>query len=124
MRCQDRYDAGNPRACNSGGIVYRDRNGAVKQQGRHGFHIRCADCNKEFESKGLRCCSADCERRYRERQENLAVIAEVGMETTRKKLCAAPGCGARIPTWRKGKRVSSKTRFCSSKCAQRARRAG
>ena len=32
-------------------------------------------------------------------------------------------CGARIPTWRKGRRVSSKTRVCSSKCGQKARKA-
>jgi hypothetical protein len=32
-------------------------------------------------------------------------------------------CGARIPSWRNGRKVSSATRFCSDACAQKARRA-
>jgi hypothetical protein len=125
MRCQEWYDAGNPRHCDINKIVYRDRNGVVAMKpGRHGFHIRCPGCNKEFESKGLLCCSADCERRYRERQENLAIMAKAGIEPARKRQCTNPDCKALIPTWRKGRLVSSSTRFCSPKCAQRARRAG
>jgi hypothetical protein len=31
-------------------------------------------------------------------------------------------CDMAIPTWRKGRRVSSKTRFCSPKCAKAASR--
>jgi hypothetical protein len=123
LRCQDWHDGGNPRLSDINKIVYRDRNGAPMQPGRHGFHIRCASCHKEFESLGLRCCTADCERRYRERQDNLAVMAAAGVEPAAKKLCAAPGCAAVIPKWRKGRKVSSATRFCSSKCAQRANRA-
>jgi hypothetical protein len=82
-----------------------------------GCLIDCAHCGQEFDSKGLRCCSRDCEQSYRERQHNLAVMAEVGVEPTAKRQCQT--CGARIPKWRKGRKVSSATRFCSRKCARR-----
>ena len=36
---------------------------------RHGFLVNCAGCRKQFDSKGLRCCSIECERRYREREQ-------------------------------------------------------
>src|SRR5215468_8657554 len=32
-----------------------------------GFLIDCQGCKRPFVSKGLRCCSADCECKYRER---------------------------------------------------------
>jgi hypothetical protein len=35
-----------------------------------------------------------------------------------------PGCGRSIPNWRNGKRVSSKTRFCSPACKKKCWRAG
>jgi hypothetical protein len=117
-RCQAWHDAGNSRYRDQAG--YRDGNGVAMKPGRHGFYIRCAGCQKEFESLGLRCCSIECDRRHRERRDNLAIMAEVGMETAAKRFCAG-GCGVKIPTWRKGRRVSSNTRFCSPKCAQKAR---
>lgn len=92
----------------------------ILRRGAHGFYIHCAGCQKEFESRGLRCCSAACERRYRERQDNLAVMAEAGIEPAAKRRCE---CGAVIPKWRNGRRVSSATRFCSPKCSRKARRA-
>jgi predicted nucleic acid-binding Zn ribbon protein len=33
-------------------------------------------------------------------------------------------CGARIPTWRKGRKVSGKTQFCSAACKQKSHRKG
>ena len=114
----------NSRFCSDRCRAYYDIGGAAVGQdwlrslGLKGFPIDCAHCRKGFDSKGLRCCSTECERRYRERQENLAVMAEVGMEPTPKRLCE---CGAAIPKFRKGRQVSSATRFCSPKCAQRAR---
>jgi hypothetical protein len=33
-------------------------------------------------------------------------------------------CGARIPTWRKGRKVSAKTQFCSAACKQKSHRKG
>ena len=119
MRCQDWYDAVNKPVNEE--IVYRWRDGRPMRMGPKGFYIDCAYCQKEFESLGLRCCSVECERSYHEREENLAVMAEAGIEPKAKRQCES--CGARIPTWRKGRRVSSKTRFCSSKCGQKARKA-
>ena len=87
---------------------------------RDGFKIKCPGCDREFESLGLRHCSADCGRRGRERQESRKVLADAGIEIAPKKRCEV--CGTVIPKWRNGRAVSSKTRFCSSKCAARARR--
>jgi hypothetical protein len=143
MRCQDWYDAGNPAPSNplNYAVPLRDyvviagppslkigssSYGGIGIEMRStsgGFTIRCASCRREFESKGLRCCSTECERSYRERQENLAVMAEVGIEPAFKRRCANPECRARIPTWRKRRKVSSLTRFCSPKCARKARTA-
>jgi hypothetical protein len=122
LRCREWYDAGNAPLTEQK-ISYRWRDGRPMQETAKGFRIPCANCKRDFESLGLRCCSADCERRSRERKDNLAVMAEVGMEPAAKKVCAAPGCGAVIPKWRKGRKVSSTTRFCSPKCAQKVKRA-
>jgi hypothetical protein len=78
-----------------------------------GWWITCPGCRREFESKGLRCCSPECERAARERQENVALMAEIGMEVVAKRLCQHPGCGAAIPKWRNGRRVSERARFCN-----------
>ena len=119
MRCQDWYDAGNPAQHQQPAIIYRWRDGRPMQMGKHGFLINCAQCGREFDSKGLRCCSRDCEQSYRERQDNLAVMAEVGMEPPAKRHCANPVCGQAIPKWRNGRRVRSDQRFCSPKCRSR-----
>lgn len=111
LRCQEWYDAaGNP---------------SFEQQRErkpvNGFLIDCAHCRKEFDSKGLRCCSADCERSYREREANLAVMAEAGIEAKPKRQCEQ--CGAVIPQWRNGRKVKSNTRFCTPLCQERAKTA-
>jgi hypothetical protein len=115
MRCQDRYDAGNP-------VAVTDSIECGMKRGSKGFCIDCAECHKEFESLGLRCCSTECERRHRERRDNLAFMAEVGIEPSAKRGCEALGCEATIPKWRKGRKVSSATRHCSPKCARKAKR--
>jgi hypothetical protein len=56
----------------------------ILRRGAAGYYIRCKFCNKEFESKGLRCCSRECERGYRDRQDNLAAMAEAGIEAAPK----------------------------------------
>jgi hypothetical protein len=85
-----------------------------------GFAIECTGCRKTFISRGLRCCSTDCERKHRERIEIAATVAEVGGELPVKRKCLA--CGGDIPNWRNGRRVSAATRFCSDRCGQRARK--
>jgi hypothetical protein len=116
MRCQGAFDAGFTPAADPPADTLMKRT-------PNGFKIACAGCQKEFESTGPRCCSDACERRYRERQANLALMAEVGIEPSKKRPCAAPGCSSTIPKWRKGRQVSAATRFCSPACQKRAKRA-
>jgi hypothetical protein len=123
-RCREGYDGGrrtsedlNPfkitkwRVIAGGNPGYRPPSTPMRR-GPVGWHIACAGCHREFQSQGLRCCSPDCERRLRERAENLALMAEVGMEPKVKRQCAHPGCTATVPKWRKGRRVSDRARFC------------
>jgi hypothetical protein len=144
-RCRDWYDAGHAPISNAdnydltgwrviscvtqlgptiGSDYYAEALGRQPidmRPGRDGFYIRCAHCHREFESKGLRCCSTECERGLKEHRDNLAVMAEAGIEVAAKRTCQQ--CGAIIPKWTAGKRTPSTKRFCSAKCAQRARRA-
>jgi len=71
-RCRDWFDAGNPSHEEQRlQTIYRWSDGRPMRQRPNGFCINCANCQKEFDSKGLRCCSVVCERAYCERQENL-----------------------------------------------------
>jgi hypothetical protein len=45
----------------------------------------------------------------------IVTLHEVGMEVAPKRKCQS--CGVNIPNWRKGRRVSKATRFCSDRCA-------
>ena len=122
-RCREGYDAGrqatedlDPFKITKWRVIAGGNPGylpsAPMRMGKSG-HIACAGCQREFESKGLRCCSTECERADRERQEKVALMAEVGMEVAAKRLCQHPGCGAAIPKWRNGRRVSERARFCN-----------
>ena len=105
-RCREAYDAGFPQYAPPK-IAYS------LPRGRHGFLIGCAHCRKQFDSKGLRCCSVECERAYRNKQELDAELANDPFRVVKRK-CAA--CGGDIPNWRNGKRVSKATKFCSPRC--------
>lgn len=89
--------------------------------GQHGFLIECAGCKKSFDSRGLRCCSVDCERDYRRKQELEAELADDPFRVV-KRTCAE--CGRDLPNWRNGRRVSTATKFCSDKCRKSAGRRG
>ena len=137
-RCREWFDAGNPSFADQqehskriGGapgpwcliagppgaeMPYMPR---AMRRGSVGFFINCANCRKEFESKGLRCCSTACEKQYQEHESNLRLMAEVGAEPAPKRQCE---CGAVIPKWRNGRRVQANKRFCSDRCSQRAKR--
>jgi hypothetical protein len=39
-----------------------------------GFLVPCVNCQKEFNSKGLRCCSKECEKQLRAKFKRLALI--------------------------------------------------
>lgn len=122
MRCRTWFDAGNPPHTDLDLTKsYTTRAGEILPLGKFGFRIACAGCGKSFDSKGPRCCSSDCEQHYRERQDNRAVMAGIGVQATAKRQCA--GCGGIIPAWRNGRRIRKDVSFCSHTCAQRARRA-
>ena len=89
LRCRDFYDDGVP------GHDHDWRRPKLGPMSHWAFRIDCACCSKPFDSKGLRCCSTGCERSYRDRDANLAVMAEVGIEPSAKRSCVE--CGGRIP---------------------------
>jgi hypothetical protein len=64
-RCRDWYDTGNPGypqlRLQSHRASDRTTGNIPMKPTRDGFKIRCAHCRVEFESRGLRCCSAECE---------------------------------------------------------------
>jgi hypothetical protein len=110
--CRDGFDAGLP--------PYGERSPSYGlPQSSDGFRIECKGCRKLFVSRGLRCCSPDCERSYREQLDIKSTMAEVGMEPMREKR-KCEHCGGDIPLWRKGKTVPSNTRFCSRSCRDKA----
>jgi hypothetical protein len=122
--CQNGYDLGRAGRVQDWlgkpHIDYRRRDGRPMKLGHDGFLIPCANCHREFDSSGQRCCSKECESAWREREGNAAIMAEVGMEASPKKHCAE--CGAPVPKWRNGRRVSAATRFCSPRCARKTRK--
>jgi hypothetical protein len=151
MRCQDWFDGGNPtyeQQCEHerklvgaalGDFVvvagpadsevdskyYKGLgfSGMPMRRGTNGFYIACKHCNREFESKGLRCCSRECENGYREAQERRAVMKEAGIEPISRRMCKYLGCDRPIPKWRNGRQVSAKVRFCSDLCRKRSAKA-
>jgi hypothetical protein len=151
MRCQVWYDDGNPtyeQPCTSenkltgaalgsffvvagppglevGSRLYEKVgfSSIPMRRGGQGFYIACKHCNREFESKGLRCCKQECEKAYRESQERQAVLKEAGIEPISRRMCECPGCDRPIPKWKNGRQVSSKVRFCSDLCRKRSAKA-
>ena len=112
-RCREAFDAGFP-PYQTPAAVY-----SLPMRG-DGFVIECKECRREFASKGCRCCSVECERKYRDKEEIANTLAAVGTEQSTKRRCE--GCDAGIPRWRKGRAVPKNTRFCSNKCSKKARR--
>jgi hypothetical protein len=98
--------------------------GEILHRSGGGVLIACRGCGRQFASKGLRCCSAACERQLHERDADAALLAEVGMEVAAKRKCQE--CGGDIPRWtgvgRKRRQVPVSTRFCSAKCRRKAKR--
>jgi len=135
VRCRDAFDNGNPaygqaraQAPSTDWVVIAGPPGTVGSRYASdlptrggGRLITCKGCQREFVSKGLRCCSPQCEKRYREHLEIEATMREVSAEAAPKRRCEA--CGAAIPRWTKGGRAVKKTvRFCSDNCWQKAKR--
>jgi hypothetical protein len=114
QRCREAFDAGFPAF---------DPFNADKWYslpiGPAGFRIDCVHCRKQFDSRGLRCCSVECEREHCRKLELEAKLAGDPFRAEKRKCL---DCGGAIPNWRNGRRVSSATRFCSDRCAISARR--
>jgi hypothetical protein len=122
VRCREAFDAGLP----AHDPTYANKSNPRWYSlpfGRHGFLVDCAGCGRRFDSKGLRCCSPACERSLGERREVERLKAEAGVEYQSRlgprRKC--DGCGRDIPNWRKGRRVSKATRFCSPSCSRKMR---
>jgi hypothetical protein len=117
--CQDGFDAGvryRPME-----IEYRHGDGRVMAKRGQGFAVTCPGCDKEFTSSGLRCCSPECERTYRERQEAITEATQIGHEVKPKRSCEV--CGKRIARYTaKGRATKAAVRHCSSPCRRKARK--
>jgi hypothetical protein len=111
--CREAFDAGFP----AYELLNLDLYSLPKA--RHGFLIDCAHCRKQFDSKGLRCCSIKCEREHHRKQELDAELRNDPFRIVKRK---CDECRGEIPNWRNGRRVSKVTRFCSDRCAASARR--
>jgi hypothetical protein len=77
-----------------------------------GFRIDCRQGKKPFASTGLRCCSRDCERALKDRDEVMRVAAEIGHTPRPTRVCE--GCGGRVPRY-----ARANQRFCSPRCRKR-----
>jgi ribosomal protein L24E len=135
-KCRQAYDAGampavdlNPFTVDRWSIIAGPSPGYMPKpmrMGRHGFYIDCLQCRREFESKGLRCCSTECERTYQGRVTAAEVVAEVGGTLTEKRKCSI--CGGPIPKYvgtGKHRRLTNKTKTtCSNRCQEKARKMG
>jgi hypothetical protein len=93
-----------------------------------GYMVRCAGCGKEFESRGLRCCSGDCWRRYKQRQEISRLWPRPASSRCRRSYVPPAGAKSRFGATAGGYRrrpdsarrnapepVGAKTRFLSLK---------
>ncbi len=113
-----------------------------------GFAIECAGCRKVFTSRGLRCCSKDCERNYRQRAEiaagpakveikpvqiTVSTLAEAGIETVQITATLAAGiepganrreceeCGSTIPRFRGSGKARREVRKDARFCSSKCR---
>jgi hypothetical protein len=109
-RCQDAFDAGV--RYKPAEIEYQHADGRAMAKRGLGFAMTCPGCDKEFTSLGLRCCSPECERAYRDRQEAIKKAAQVGHEVKLKRTCEV--CGKRIPRYTEtGRATRTTVRHCS-----------
>jgi hypothetical protein len=111
LRCRDAFDSGFPAYAPP--KSYRE---LVAWQGPLGMLINCSGCGKKFDSCGLRCCSIECRRASRRKQELDAELAGQPFRAVKRR-CSH--CGGAIPNWRKGRRVSSAVKFCSPRCQRK-----
>ena len=99
VRCRDAFDngfppydrpAGHPKIGDTPWVVVAGPPTPIARNlpiHGNGCSTTCANCQRVFVSKGLRCCSPECEKRYRERLEIGATMAEAGMEAAPQRRC-------------------------------------
>jgi hypothetical protein len=114
---RQQYDDGSRAA------TYSRRQHFSMRMGKAGFWIECP-CGKQFESRGWRFCSVQCQREAREYAETMAVRAEVGMDAPVKRKCQKAGCTRSIPNWRRGRRTPRNAKFCDVHSGTRKKGAG
>jgi hypothetical protein len=90
-------------------------------KGPTGFNINCKFCQTRFDSRGLRCCSTECERKFRQKQELDVELTDDPFRAVKRK---CENCGGDIPNWRNGRRVSAATKFCSVRCQRKGPKNG
>lgn len=135
--CREAYDAGaaptrdsDPFAVDRWRVIAGPPPGytpkAPLRLSRQGSWINCLHCKREFESKGLRCCSLECERGLKDRAESAAMLAEVGGSFSEKRKCES--CGGPIPNWVgegvKRRRTPKSRRTCSARCQRKVNKTG
>jgi hypothetical protein len=109
--CVDQYDAG-----------YMPRSQDLTPP--DGVMLACLGCGHAFRSRGIRCCSDNCERKSAQRSSAKTELAAIRKATgvslpKRGKPCQGPGCSQTLPPWTaKGRK--NKARFCSPRCARKA----
>jgi len=118
-RCREAFDDGMPPF----DPLYASKNNPrwySLPMGRRGFLITCRGCSRVFDSTGLRCCSVECERKSRRKEQIEAELKDNPFRAIKRK---CEQCDNDIPNWRNGRRVSKATRFCSPRCGKNARMA-
>jgi hypothetical protein len=88
-------------------------------KGPIGFWIDCSSCGKRFDSKGWRCCSIECSRNWRQKQD---LESELANDPFRIEKPTCLECGRPMALWKNGRRVKSDRKFCSPKCQKRRSR--
>jgi hypothetical protein len=115
--CLEAYDNGYVHRENDNGYAFPVRG--------EGFVINCGSCNRPFVSKGSQFCDDTCNRQAREQASIAAVMAEVGAEPTGYVHRKCQHCGGNIPRYvgaGKSRKARADARFCSKRCADKARR--
>jgi hypothetical protein len=97
-RCRDGFDVGLPpfqqQETRSAQTWFAGR--SMRPRG-DGFLIPCAHCKREFVSKGLRCCSTECERKLRARKDIAETLTGHAVEGSGYVKSKCEKCGGNIP---------------------------
>ncbi len=105
-RCRDGCDAGCPAHQPYDAISFLHRfpvSRAIIRQGPRGAIIACAHCRREFDSRGLHCCTKACERALTNAKALQADIGPLAARPSARRKCEV--CEAKLPRSINGKEV-------------------